>query len=91
MTAWEVVATWLVRGLGFYLVAGLLFGVAFVARGLGRVDRGASGATLGFRLIVLPGVVALWPLLMRRWLVGSGAPPVETNAHRREAAKESGR
>ena len=91
MTAWEIVATWLVRGLGLYLLAGLLFGLAFVVRGIERVDRGAAGATLGFRLIVLPGVVALWPLLLRRWLAGTGVPPLEENAHRRAAAKEAGR
>ena len=35
--------------------------------------------------------VALWPLLLRRWLAGTGAPPVEQNAHRRAAAREAGR
>ena len=91
MTGWEFVATWLVRAAGLYLLAGLLFGVAFVVRGIERADRGAAGATVGFRLIVLPGVVALWPLLLRRWLAGSGTPPVETNAHRRAARAEGGR
>ncbi|MEZ5314228.1 MAG: hypothetical protein R2862_11585 [Thermoanaerobaculia bacterium] len=30
-------------------------------------------ASRGFRWIVLPGAVALWPLLLRRWM--RGAPP----------------
>ena len=91
MTSGEIVATWVVRGLGLYLLAGLVVGLPLVARGLARVDGAAERATVGFRLIVLPGVVALWPLLLRRWLAGTGAPPVEQNAHRRAAAREAGR
>jgi hypothetical protein len=50
-----------------YVVAGLLFGMAFVTRGVARVDPLAREAGWGFRLVILPGVVALWPLLLRRW------------------------
>lgn len=81
---WIDIAPWLVRGLGAYAAVGLLFGVAFVARGVDRIDAGAHGAGWGFRLIVLPGAVAFWPLLLRRWLAGGGAP-VERNAHRKVA------
>ena len=91
MTAWETVAIWLVRAAGLYLLCGFSFGVFFVTRGFPRVDRAAAGATVGFRLIVLPGVIALWPLLLRRWLAGTGAPPVETNTHRQAAAAENER
>jgi hypothetical protein len=51
-----------------YLGCGLLFGVAFVAVGVGRVDVAARGAPLGFRLLILPGTVAFWPLLAVRWV-----------------------
>jgi hypothetical protein len=55
--------------------------VPFVLRGVDKIDPVASGSSWGFRLIILPGVVALWPLLLRRWL--SGKPqPTERNAHR---------
>ena len=47
---------------------GLLFGLAFVALGIQRIDPAARGTGWGFRLLVLPGVVALWPLLAMRWL-----------------------
>ena len=53
---------------GVYVGVGLLFGVAFVALGIQRIDPAARGAGWGFRLLVLPGVVALWPLLAARWL-----------------------
>lgn len=81
---WIEIAPWLVRALGAYAALGLLFAVAFVARGIERVDPGAHASGWGFRLIVLPGVVAFWPLLLRRWLAGTGLP-VESNAHRRAA------
>lgn len=86
---WIDIATWMVRALGAYAALGLLFAVAFLARGIGRVDPGARGSGWGFRLIVLPGVVAFWPLLLRRWMAGA-ALPVESNAHRRRARPGSG-
>jgi hypothetical protein len=51
-----------------YLVIGCMFAIAFVAAGINRLDPQAKGAGLGFRLIVLPGAVALWPWLLHRWL-----------------------
>jgi hypothetical protein len=82
---WESVARWLLVLLGLYAGLGLLFAIAFLARGVGRIDPAARDASWGFRLVVLPGVVTLWPLLARRWWRGATAPPVESNAHRRAA------
>ena len=62
------VAELLVNGLAVYGLAGAVFAVAFVMMGIQRVDSVAEHAPLGFRLIVLPGVAALWPLLLVRWL-----------------------
>jgi hypothetical protein len=56
----------LVYGLAAYAVAGFMFAVWFVIAGIGRIDTAARDARVGFRLIVLPGVVALWPLLLKR-------------------------
>ncbi|MEZ4830217.1 MAG: hypothetical protein R3C61_28620 [Bacteroidia bacterium] len=53
--------------LGLYLLSGLVFGLLFIFRGIDRVDEGAKGAGWGFRIIVLPGVVALWPVLLAKW------------------------
>jgi len=53
---------------GIYGGIGLLFGLAFVALGIQRIDPAARGTSWGFRLLVLPGVVALWPFLALRWL-----------------------
>ena len=72
--------------LGIYLAIGVLFSVPFVAIGVARVDPAARGASWGFRMLILPAVVALWPLLARRW-VGGRTRPEERNAHREGARR----
>ena len=51
-----------------YLVAGLVFAICFIIKGVTVVDDGAKGSGPGFRLIILPGVTILWPLLLKRWM-----------------------
>jgi hypothetical protein len=63
-------AYWFVGFLSVYAGLGLAFAVAFVAVGVQRVDPVAEHAPLGFRLIILPGAAALWPLLLVRWISG---------------------
>ncbi len=50
---------------GAYLAAGVPAAVWLHAR-LGRMDEGVRGAGPMFRLLVTPGLVALWPFLLRR-------------------------
>ncbi|HTH49329.1 MAG TPA: hypothetical protein VMB21_17565 [Candidatus Limnocylindria bacterium] len=57
-------AGWLV--LAVYLALGLRFALAFQWRGLAELDAGTHGAGWGFRLLITPGLVALWPLLSLR-------------------------
>lgn len=71
--------------LGVYLGVGLLFAIPFLIKGVARIDPTAQGSSFGFRLIIAPGVIALWPLLARRWLGGNTSPPLENNAHRSAA------
>jgi hypothetical protein len=51
-----------------YITCGLMFGVAFVAIGVGRLDDAARGTSITFRLLILPGTMVFWPLLAVRWL-----------------------
>ena len=51
-----------------YLLLGLAVGVPFVLSGVDRVDEAARGASLGFRLLILPGTIALWPLMATKWI-----------------------
>ena len=67
----------LVRGAvaagGFYLAIGLVFALYFAWKGVERYDPVAEGAPWGFRLLVIPGAVALWPFLLPRTLRGRAA------------------
>jgi hypothetical protein len=53
-----------------YAAAGVVFALAFLLAGITRIDNGAKGAGLGFRILILPGLIALWPLMLIRWLSG---------------------
>lgn len=78
----ETIAQAFVTALAFYATVGLVFAVLFVSLGVSRLDSEAQGAGLGFRLIILPGAAAFWPLLLYRWRRGITQPPIERNPHR---------
>ena len=68
-----------------YVLAGVGFAVLFLPRAVVRLDHRLEGAPRTLRLLILPGVVALWALFARRWM--TGAPePIERNPHRAKAA-----
>jgi hypothetical protein len=83
-----VFAQWVVNLAMVYAALGVAFAIAFVFYGVDRIDSAAKHARLMFRLLIFPGVAALWPLLLTRWLSGRTQPPVEQNAHRNSAVKE---
>lgn len=64
-----------------YALAGLVFAVMFLPAAVARLDPGVAAAPKTLRLLLLPGVVALWPLLASRWIRGAN-PPIERNPHR---------
>jgi hypothetical protein len=78
----ETVANAFVYLLAAYAGLGFVFAVIFVWRGIGRLDAGAQGAGVFFRLLVLPGVAAFWPMFLSRWVRGIAEAPVEKNPHR---------
>ena len=47
-------------------IAGLGVAVVFLLYGIDRIDPGARGA-YAFRLLLVPGIVVLWPLVLWRW------------------------
>ncbi len=51
-----------------YLAIGILFAIPFVIKGVHKVDEGAHGAGIGFRIIIIPGTMVFWPLLLKKWL-----------------------
>lgn len=73
----EAAAETLVLALGVYFVLGLLVGLIFVFGGAGRIDPAAKGKGLPFRvrLMILPGIIGLWPIMLTKLLVQK-EPPV---------------
>ena len=85
----ETAATLLLILLGGYFTLGLLFAIPFVCVGLAHIDAAAAAGSIGFRLLILPGVMLFWPLLAGRWLRGVRMPPDECSAHLRAARKDA--
>jgi len=65
-----------------YAGLGILFAALFVSAGMAKVDAEAKGSGIIFRLLIIPGVAAFWPMLLGRWLRGVSEPPLERNPHR---------
>ena len=51
-----------------YLLLGVLFVIPFLLKGLTKVDEGAHGGSIGFRIIIMPGVIVFWPVLLSKWM-----------------------
>lgn len=78
-----LVSSWIVALAGAHLALGLFFALAFLTKGLARVDPIAARGPLAFKLLLVPGVAALWPLLLRCWV--RGGPLAERSEHRARA------
>ncbi len=62
-------------GVGVYAAVGVVFALAFVLVGVGKVDAGAKGAGLLFRVLILPGTAALWPVMLIKWVLAAKRGP----------------
>ena len=51
-----------------YLLAGLAVAAAFLTVGVQRIDENAAGAWV-FRVLLVPGILLVWPLVLWRWRV----------------------
>ncbi|MEM1398937.1 MAG: hypothetical protein AAGF58_03610 [Pseudomonadota bacterium] len=56
----------LIFALQIYAGIGAVVAAAFLLIGVDRIDPGSRGSYL-FRVLVLPGVIGLWPLVLWRW------------------------
>lgn len=63
----------IVTATGLYLAAGVVYALAHAFVLVGKADPAADGASIWFRLIILPGVAALWPVLLVHTLRGRRA------------------
>lgn len=73
----EKTAEFIVLGLGLYLAIGLLVALVYMFGGAGRIDPAAKGKGLPIRvrLLILPGLIGLWPLMLTK-LFTQKEPPV---------------
>jgi hypothetical protein len=62
------VAHGLLDALAIYAAIGTLVGLPLVIFGLGRIDPATKDAPPVFRVLIFPGVVALWPFFVARTL-----------------------
>jgi hypothetical protein len=85
-----MIAEALLIAAGIYLLFGLLFAIPFVLVGVAKIDPHATHGSRGFRVLLVPGTMFLWPLLARRWLTGVHEPPEERNPHRCAARSSYG-
>ena len=52
--------------LAAYCTVGTLFALIFVTTGMPRIDPLTRHASIAFRLLILPGAMLFWPLLLLR-------------------------
>lgn len=65
----EATAELIWLSLAAYIGGGLIFAVVVLMIGLKRLEPGAANMPLRVRTLVLPGMAALWPLVLAR-LIG---------------------
>jgi len=78
----EIIAKTIIYTMAGYATIGVVFAVPFVCSGVQRLDSEAQGSGVGFRLLILPGVAAFWPMFLYRFMRGIVELPVEKTPHR---------
>jgi len=61
----EPVVTLLINLAAAYLLVGLVVAAVFFSRWMKAIDPSASGGSVGFKVLVTPGVIVLWPVILR--------------------------
>ena len=72
------IAQFVVAAFEAYAFAGVGFALMFLPRAVARLDPRVAGAPKTLRLLILPGVVVLWPLFAWRWMTGAHEPTERT-------------
>ena len=55
---------------GVYLLVGIVFYFPFIRKGVHHFDDGVKSAPLFMKIMIFPGTVALWPILLKKWRKG---------------------
>lgn len=59
-------ATSIIVGAEIYAAVGALVAFLFLVIGIDRIDASARGSIV-FRPLLIPGIMLLWPLVLKRW------------------------
>jgi hypothetical protein len=72
----EAAARTLFLAMGVYFALGLLIGLIYTFGGAGRIDPAAKGKGLPVRarLLILPGIIGLWPIMLTKLFVQKEPP-----------------
>jgi hypothetical protein len=54
-----------------YLFIGVVFAIVFLSLLIQRLDEASEGTSWGFKLMIFPGCVIFWPLLLQKYLRAS--------------------
>ncbi len=49
-----------------YLIMGIIFAILFVAKGVDKVDENMHGTNWKLRLLLIPGLALLWPIMLKK-------------------------
>lgn len=60
-------ATAVIAAVFVYLGLGLVVALPMALRGVDRLGPAAAAGSWGFRVLAIPGLMALWPLALTRW------------------------
>lgn len=58
--------------IALYAAIGVAFAVVFLGVGLRRIDPIAADGPFRFKLLIAPGIAALWPAMILLWARGRG-------------------
>lgn len=64
----EEVVQYILQFTGIYLALGALFSLVFYFKGLKHIDAIGHNGSLFFKLLILPGLVMLWPIFLIKWI-----------------------
>lgn len=70
----ETAATTILLVLGVYAALGLLVGLAYMFGGAGRIDPASKTMPARVKLMILPGIIGLWPLMLIKLLTQKEPP-----------------
>lgn len=63
----EAIVIVLVYLLIVYVIIGAIFAILFLWKGALKVDKNVAGSRFWFKLLLFPGSIAFWPLLLAKW------------------------